>query len=128
MAASPRAAWQRVGGGGTPSWRSRAPAAPTPRRLQTEGSCAAPGAVLSAGFPPCTRVSMCVTFTIASSYIIYGKDNIKVILKNKTTLLTFIKFAGASHLHLCKLQYYPQGSDLHVTLGRWNILFIPPRL
>lgn len=58
----------------------------------------------------------------------YSKDNIKVILKRKTTFFTLIKFAGASHMHLQKLQDYPQGSDPHVTLGRWNILFIPPRL
>lgn len=80
------------------------------------------------GFSQCVCVSKCVTFSIVPSYIIYSMDNIKVILKNKPTFFTFIKFAVASHMHLCKLQYYPQGSDLHVTLGRWNILFIPPRL
>lgn len=78
--------------------------------------------------PPRMPASTCATFAVASSYIIYSKDNIKVILKTKTTFFTFIKFAGASHMPPCKLQYCPQGSDPHVTLGRWNILFIPPRL
>lgn len=82
---------------------------------------------LSAAFPLCAHVSTSATFSVVPSYIIYSVDNVKVILKNKTTSSTSIRFAVASHMHLCKPRYYPQGSDLHVTLGRWNILFIPPR-
>lgn len=40
----------------------------------------------------------------------------------------FVKFAGASPTHLCKLRCYPQGADPHITLGRWNILLVPLRL
>lgn len=83
---------------------------------------------LSAAFPLCAHVSTSTMFSVVPSYIIYSVDNVKVILKNKTTSSTYIRFAVASHMHLCKLWYYPQGSDLHVTLGRWNILFIPSRL